>query len=194
MLPLIDVYALSVTRDESTIEAFAADYVDVTGDCAGWPNYSSLLPINFDGHEDELRFEDWQDVVFNNFEEIVCLGLSRPWRAFRVYLTARQPWSGALLCFTRTGELVFGLAGDSPERASARDDWSCSALSALRERVAGVHGWTVHGEPPPLDPWFDRPWESDNVVTSFSRGAQGPVRWTTSDASSLSMDRAIPDP
>lgn len=168
MPPWTDVYALAKDRNEEAVEAFVAAYVSPDATREAMPFDANVLPLRFEGHEDDLPLLEWELVLFDDLGAALRLGLSRPWRAFRVYLPPRPPWQGAVLCFTRTGEVIFGLAAEGPEDDEMRSRWLAASVDELRSRVAGVVGWAVEGGPPPLDPWLDRPWDGPEALVGSS--------------------------
>lgn len=167
MPPCFDFYALTADRDGPAIENFVADHVRDHETIGHGHLDSWLRPLSFHGHENELALGDWDFVTFDDLEHAVRLGRSTPRRAFRLYLNAVPPWLGALLCFTTTGEVVFGLGRDMTVESSDDRAECCELLVELGTSVAATRGWAVNDEPPPLDPWCDRPWEQAEVVAVF---------------------------
>lgn len=198
MPPCFDFYALSADRDGPAIDRFITDHVRDRGTSGLGHLDSWLRPLSFRGHEDELALRDWDFVTFDDLEQAIQLGRSTPRRAFRLYLEAVPPWLGALLCFTTTDEVVFGLGRDMTVESSADRARCCRLLDELGTSVDAIRGWAVSDEPTPLDPWCDRPWEQAGVVAVFDGTRSRPSVHCTSpfrfDAPTVEHDPAVHPP
>lgn len=159
MGPCIDVYSLSERRDRESIDHFLATYANLDGGLLVGDEIS-VLPIDFDGSPDELPLDRWESTPFADIEDLLLLGLSSPPRAFSIYLRARDPWCGAILCFARTGEITFGVSVDDPLNTDGPLIVARDLLVTLCGETDGSHGWAAHEMPPSVDPQRDRPWEA----------------------------------
>ena len=177
MPPCADVYVLSTMRHRRVVDGFIATYVDVDRATASWALDTCLLPLDHKGHEDALRFDQWEHVVFDDLEDMIDLGLSRPWRAFRTYLPARRPMEGSVLCFTRTGDVIAGVSHVIDADANEAHGQAYRRMHEMQQRLPAVVAWAVPDEPPPLDPWSDRPWIGAHVLCNFENPAGEVTTW-----------------
>lgn len=158
MGPCLDVYALSHRRDLSTVLSFVGAYS--SSDLGAHRDEFELmvLPEGFEGDEDSLPLEKWNAVLFETLNEAIRYGLEDGSRAFRLYLDRVDPWCGALIAFTRSNEVVFGVSVDDRLGEPAALQHAEELRSQLAEQTDGRRTWIVAEEPPPLDPERDEPW------------------------------------
>jgi hypothetical protein len=158
---------LAARRDHPTINQFLSIYVDV--DQTG-PLTVGVLPLGYEGPIHDLPLEQWDEVELHDLQELVALVISEPARAFTVYLPSPSPWSGAILCCARTGEITYGVSVDDPDDRPEARSAAADLLRRLCETTGGARGWAVWEEPPSVDPRTDRPWELTSAVAHFAPG------------------------
>jgi hypothetical protein len=159
MPPCLDTYVWIDGRSQSTIAAFLERYVDIERSADRGGEELMMLPLAFNGAEDDLALDDWEWVPVATLDDILAAGLAQPPRAFRVYLHTRdEDLCGAILCFTTDGGMVLGLSVDDPLNEPARLAVARSRLEQLSASFGARRGWIVGEEPPPVDPARDEPW------------------------------------
>lgn len=169
MPPCIDVYVLSTDRDPAGIREFLQSYVDNTRDTYDGREVSAL-PAGYLGQERDLDLKDWDQIPVASCEDIIRVGVGEPPRAFATYFPAKKPLCDVILGFTRTDEVIFGVSVDDPLNEPEPIAQANALLRRLASQSRATHGWAIHEEPPPLDPFVQRPWEDPRVVGSYIAG------------------------
>lgn len=150
-------------RSPETIERFVSRFVDRR--TPSLFDEITVLPLDYEGAEDELPLEDWEGFPIAGLDAAIEFGLTRPWRAFTIYMSASEAaHTGCLLCFTKSGEVIVGVAVDDPFNEPEALRTATDVMDELVRLLGGGRGWVVSETPPPLDPGRDRPWESDYVL------------------------------
>lgn len=168
MPPCLDVYALSPRRDLETIERFLASYVDVAASADREGQEVAVLPVDFAGDEDDLPLEDWDSIALATLGAVLDFGLDKAGRAFTVYLRASShDLCGAMLSFTRSGELVYGISVDDPLSTPKATRRARRYLKELCRGTEATHGWVVAEVPPSLDPRAKRDWAEYGVIATY---------------------------
>ena len=165
MPPALDVYALSNERNVGSIKRFLQTYVDVPASSDRGDEQLMVWPSGFDGPEGDIPLEHYDWIEIPTLDAAIEYGLADPSRAFRIYLQSKvEGLCGAILCFTRSGGVIFGLRVDDPMNTPERADFATTLMSELTNQTHGIKGWVVCEEPPPLDPARELPWASDYNV------------------------------
>lgn len=160
MPPYLDVYSWSPRRDRIMVDAFLAEYADVEASSDRTGEELMVLPLGFDGDDDDLPRDDWEWIAIASLEQALDIGFGQPHRAFTLYLRPVPDWSGSLLAFTQSGDIVFGLSLDDPGADPAVLAAAEEAMVILVRATGGTRGWVSLETPPPLIPGRVRPWES----------------------------------
>jgi len=84
MPPSIDIYALTKSRDQETLERFASKYVDRPASEDLGDEQLMIFPIGENGESGEVADWDWEPAL--NLDHVFQRGLDYPRRAFTIYL------------------------------------------------------------------------------------------------------------
>ena len=169
MPPCIDVYSLTAHRERAIIDRFLSTYVDLERSADRRGEELAVLPLSYRGRPFDLPLDKWETVEFASLEEVIAYGLAAPPRAFTIYLRSRPPWCGAILCFTRTGEIEFGVSLDDPLDSPDALATAKGLLGELMAMTDGIRGWAAGEMPPSLDPRVERPWEMESALAAVER-------------------------
>ena len=156
--PCLDAYVLSDRRHLPSIRAFLSEFSSSDLDARLEDVELLVLPEDYAGDEDPLGLEDWNSVPVKTLDAAIRYGLADPDRAFRLYLDAAKPWCGALIGFTRSKGIVFGVSVDDPLGEAAALEQARDLVSRLVDLTDARRSWIAMEEPPPLHPDRDEPW------------------------------------
>ena len=148
MPPNLDVYVLVSPREERVVQHFLDRYVDVPTSADRGDEELMILPVN--ANREPARFEDWDWAPAESLDAAIRRGLTQPWRAFRLYLEAREPYSEAILSFTSSGHIVLGLSIDDEHQTAENLDTARSLLHAMADEFGSARGFVGWEVAPPL--------------------------------------------
>ena len=157
MPPCLDVYVLSGRRDLAMIERFADEFS--SSDLHASAGLAlPVLPDDCDSDEGLRGEEDWNMVEVPTLAAAIGYGLADPQRAFRLYLAPVAPWRRAMLAFTRSKEIAFGVSVDDPLGEPGPLEQARELMARLADLTDAHRSWIGWEELPPLTPDRDEPW------------------------------------
>jgi hypothetical protein len=148
MPPFLDVLVLTARRDMATIDAFLGAHVDRQrsedrGD-------EELMVVPLDGMAPSTLAEhEWYPA--GTLSRVIAFGLSRPSRAFWIYVEPSDPTiAAATLGFTRDDKLVVGVSIDDPHEEPANEQRATALLAELMQAYDAIVGMVTVEAPVPL--------------------------------------------
>lgn len=148
-MPNYDIYVLSSLRDQITLNKFINHYTERTAIEDRKDEEIMVLPLGVAEEENMLLDEyDWMPAI--NVENVIKIGVSKPIRAFRLYLPSnKNNFSSIIITFTSDNLVIFGLSliFDNEQGAlhSAEE-----ILKDMMNEYRGSHGGIFCEEPPCL--------------------------------------------
>ena len=148
MPPSIDIYALTKSRDQETLERFASKYVDRPASEDLGDEQLMIFPIGENGESGEVADWDWEPAL--NLDHVFQRGLDYPRRAFTIYLKACRPFERAIISFTRDNQLVLGVSLDFENESEKTIELAVFELNRLAVEFEARIGFGALEEPPPV--------------------------------------------